>query len=273
MSPQKNKNKQSPPSKNRRWSHPFIQLPNFEVQTCQRFSCISARKWIIPQISWFEWKRFTTDKHEENGQHQKWWFDTRRGLCRHKPDINKIYAHNIPAFSHTVSHAYCWFDTSTLPKITHPVRRGDESGQKQPSITRKHIRHKGRKIRHCHNWVSIWDADVKDLSKTVGFGVRRVLHHCSYAQGMRWKFQEGALLGLRSPRACLSQCGFHQYGANIKQLFIQHLTRYTPQSQAIYSCPHQLRRFTLKTEMQMLMFHRPVSCTCALQINNTFIQH
>lgn len=124
---------------------------------------------------------------------------------------------------------------STLPKITHSVCQGDKSRQKQPSTTRKHKGHKGRKtvklnesVMYTH--LNIWDADVKDIYKTIGFGLRWALCYCSYAQGMRRNFQKGTLLGLRSPRACLSHCGSHLSGANIKQLFIQHFKRSTHSS-------------------------------------------
>lgn len=142
--------------------------------------------------------------------------------------------------------------------------------KKRPTTTRKHKRHERRKIKRCQISVSISGADVKDISKTVGSGVRQALPPCSYTQGMTWKFQEGTLLCFKSPRACMSHCGSH--GANIKRLLIQHFTWYAPQMQPIYSCPHQLQRLWLKKEMQMLIFHNPVSCTYALQIN-TWIQH
>lgn len=57
--------------------------------------------------------------------------------------------------------------------------------------------------------------------------MRRALCHCSYAPGMRRKFQEGTLLGLRLPRACLSHCGSDHSAANMKQLFIQQFSRNT----------------------------------------------
>lgn len=60
--------------------------------------------------------------------------------------------------------------------------------------------------------------------------------------------------------------------ANIKQLRIQHFTWYAQQMHSIHPCPHQLQRLWLKGEMQMPIFHNPVSCTCAPQIN-TCIEH
>ena len=109
-------------------------------------------------------------------------------------------------------------------KITHPVCRGDKSIQKQPSMTRKNTKGMKEEKQNTVNpnktiikgHLNFWDADVTDIFKTVGFGVREMLHHCSYAQGMRGKFQEGTLLRLRSPRACLSHCGCYHSAANIK---------------------------------------------------------
>lgn len=87
----------------------------------------------------------------------------------------------------------------------------------------KHKRLKRRKIKHCQS-VSIWGTAVKECSKSVGLSaIRQALAPCTYTQWMTWNLQEDTSHS-EWPRACMSHCGSHYSGANIK-----HFTWYAPQ--------------------------------------------
>lgn len=181
--------------------------------------------------------------------------------------FKKMNANTPPLCSHIVCPAYCWSNTSTPPKITHPVCRRDESRQEPPSKTTWETQEiKRRKIKHCQS-ESIWGTAVKETSKTVGLSVvRQALAPCT--QWMTWKLQKDtfAMLEVAS--------GLH-VTLWLPLLWCQHKT-------ALYStlymiCSTDVVQFIhvhiickgreWKKKVQMLIFHNPVSCTYAAQIN------
>ncbi len=125
------------------------------------------------------------------------------------------------------------------------------------------MRHKHRKITHCQVRVSIWDADVKDIYKTVDSEARTTLF---LNRGMGVKLQKGTLLRLRWPRGLTVTLW-------LPSNWCQHKTAFNT-SQGIL---HRHRQFIHvhisckgygeKKKRRHLIFHRPVSCTCARPIN------
>lgn len=125
-----------------------------------------------------------------------------------------------------------------MPKITHSVCWGYDSRLKQPSMTRKRMRHKrkGKKTVNPNNsaikaHLNIWDLDVTDIN--CWFWSQMGARPLFLCPGMRRKFQGGTLLGLRSSLASLSNCGSPHSAANIKRHFIQ---RTYTHKQAKHSC-------------------------------------
>lgn len=153
-----------------------------------------------------------------------------------------------------------YIHTSTLPKITHPVCRGDESRQKQPSITRKHKGHKGRKIKRCQ---PKWECHE---SASEYLGCKRYFQNCWF-----WS-QAGAAPLFLCPRNEKEVPRRHIAGLKVASSLpvtlwlpsrrCQHKTAlhstlnkvYSTHTQAIYSCPHQLQRLQLEKQRRCWYF-------------------